>query len=448
MIYHIYDAYIVSEGKIWCGDVIINNQRIQDISFGERIESIEGEIPIEACNRYLLPGAIDTHVHFRDPGLTYKGDFESESISAVAGGVTSVVDMPNTIPIADSLDKIKEKIKIASNKSLCNFHFQIAATDNNVDELISLSKNDVFAIKMFLGTTTGHVKITCKDAIEKIFKKSNHIVCLHCEDDYTIVRNLNYFQQIYGDKIPINLHSSIRSPESCFIATYQAINLAKMYNTNIHILHVSTLQEVDLLKRFKEQNYNKITFEICPHYLYFSENDYYKLNSKIKCNPAIKSKEHKMALVNALVEGLVCTVGSDHAPHLLEEKENEFYIDIPSGIPGVQFLVYNVLEFVYQKKISIKNAVEILSHNPSKRFGIKDRGYVKKHYYADLILINMNHKWTVRNKDILSHCKWSPYEGFNYKCKIEKTFINGNLIWDNNHLKSSKRGMLLEFERS
>lgn len=446
MIYHIYDAYIVTDLDVFRGDIIVRNQRIEDISEGEKLPACEGEIAVDGSGCYVIPGAIDTHVHFREPGLTHKADFFTESKAAVAGGVTSIVDMPNTLPVADSLTEIHNKIRIAAEKSFCNYHFQIAATDSNVEHLLSLSPHDVFAIKMFLGASTGHITISNHQAIERIFKHSKHIICLHCEDDEIITKNFNAYKTLMGDKIPIQYHSRIRSSESCVLSTSKALKLALRLNTNIHILHVSTATEIELLRKAKEASTN-ISFEICPHYLFFNESDYEHYGARLKCNPSIKTFQDQQALLRAVSEDIVDTIGTDHAPHLLEEKISEVYEQIPSGLPGVQFLLYNLLELVYQKRISLQRVVELVSHRPALRFGIKHRGFIRKGYFADLVLIQDEHPWVLKKHDILSRCGWSPYEGKKYHWKIVNTFVNGQLVWDGAIRDEKPGGMLLEFER-
>lgn len=442
---HIKNAFIVNEGILFKGNILIKDDIIVEITENNSDEFFEDAKVIEAEGLYLLPGVIDNHVHFREPGLTHKADIQSESSAAVAGGVTSYMEMPNTNPPAISIEVLEEKFNIAKLKSKANFSFYMGVNAENTDEILSADVNAICGLKLFLGSSTGDMKVDNLSHIETLFKSSKHLIALHCEDDKIVNQNLKLYREIFGEEIPFNFHHRIRSADACFSSSKFAVELAKKFNAKIHIMHLSTEEELSLFdnKSLKDKN---ITAEVCVHHLWFTADDYENLGAKIKWNPAIKETHHREALRNALSNGLIDVVGTDHAPHLLSEKDN-VYVKSPSGAPIIQFSLQIMLELVKKKIISIERLTQLMAHNPATLFNIHNRGFIRKGYFADLVLVDLNKEFTVNKDIILSKCKWSPLEGQTFSSTIEKTIVNGTIAFENKKVADITAGKRLVFNR-
>lgn len=434
----IINANIINEGDKKTGDLVIKNNRIENIS--SSINGKENEVVFDANGSLLLPGMIDAHVHFREPGLTNKGSLYSESRAAVAGGITSIMEMPNTVPAAVTNNILEEKFALAKKNCMTNYSFYLGATNNNIDELISVDKKKVCGVKLFLGSSTGNLMVDSKDQIEDIFNKVTIPVALHCEVDEIIKNNEQIAYENYGENVPFNEHSKIRSANACFLSTQFATELAKKYNTQIHILHMTTAAELEFFSSDKVDN-KHITVEACPHHLWFSNQDYDQKGSFIKCNPSIKSSEDRQSLRKALQDGLIDTIGTDHAPHLINEKENT-YFNSPSGMPIVQSALPSLLEYLTPELVAQKTA-----HNPSIIYKCKDRGFIREGYFADLTIINNQEKHTVNKNNIHYKCGWSPFEGVTFSSTIHATFVNGILAYRDGIFNDDVRGMRLIFDR-
>lgn len=440
----IKNAEIINENKIVVGNILIQNSYVKKIydnnlncDFDEKNCKI-----IDAENKILIPGIIDCHVHFREPGLTHKADIHTESKAGIAGGVTSFLEMPNTIPAAINSEKLNIKFKIAEKKSLANYSFYIGATNDNFNEIINSDEKKIAGIKLFLGTSTGKNVCTNKNTINKIFAQKKYPLVVHCEDDEIIKNNEKIYKKKFGNNIPIKFHSKIRSENACFKSSKFAVNLAKKYNTKLHIAHLSTAKEIDLLN----PNSKKITSEVCVHHLWFSDKNYEKSGTKIKCNPSIKTENDKNKLLENINNDTINIISTDHAPHTENEKNNN-YFNAPSGIPLIQHALQMMLELFHDKKITLEKIVEKMCHAPARIFGIKKRGYIKENYYADFVLIDLNKKTKVTKKELLYKCKWSPMENFIFNSKITHTFVNGKLIYENGKFNENYKGKSLEFER-
>jgi dihydroorotase len=442
----ITNAIIVNEGRQQKGSVLIRDGKIEEIfADGELPPEIPAKCKItDARGKYLLPGVIDAHVHFREPGLTNKGDIYSESRAAVAGGVTSYMEMPNTVPPTTTHELLDEKVALAAQKSLANYSFYIGATNDNIKELLKTDFSKTCGIKLFMGSSTGNMLINDKETLNEIFSLSPGLVAVHCEDDGIISNNLALSRKKYGDDIPFNNHPIIRSAEACYKSSSLAVELAHKYNTRLHVLHVSTARETKLFDNNTPLSQKRITSEICVHYLWFRYADYGRLGARIKCNPAIKYIADSEQLFKALLDGTIDTVASDHAPHCLPEKQNT-YLKSPSGSPFVQHSLPAMLEFVYNRNITIEQVVEKMCHNPAILFGVKQRGFIRKGYWADLILVDKTHKWQVNRKNIFSKCNWSPFEGQQFHSMVTHTWVNGNLAYCNGNFDEESRGMALQF---
>lgn len=440
----IRDATIINENLIRKASVLIENEWIKDIFFENIPDSVllTSKI-IDAKNKFLIPGLIDDQVHFRTPGLTHKGDIYSESKAAVAGGITSYMDMPNVKPPTITQILLEEKILHASKNSLANYSFYFGATNDNTDEIVACDPSQVCGIKVFLGASTGNMLVDNKETLNKIFSLSNQLIAVHCEDENIINTNLSIYKDIYGENIPIKYHPKIRSKEACFNSSLFAINLAKKHNARLHILHLSTAKEMDLLSNQSIEN-KRITSEVCVHHLTFDDGDYKKLGTKIKWNPAIKTKEDKQALLQAVLDDKIDIIATDHAPHTITEKQNP-YTMAPSGGPLVQHSLNAMLELYEAKKISLEKIVEKMCHAPAKIFNVNKRGFIRKGYYADICLFEKK-KWTVTKSNILYKCGWSPFEGRKFNFNVSHTFVNGNLVFHKGNFDENYRGKLLEFE--
>lgn len=448
MRYLIQNALIVNQGDIISASLLIENGIISKI-FENDHDSIEITADIEIidaeCN-YLIPGVIDDQVHFREPGNTYKADIYTESKAAVAGGVTSYFEMPNTNPQTISIVELEKKFEIAKEKSLANFSFYMGATNENIEEIKKIDATKVCGVKVFMGSSTGNMLVNNDNTLSAIFENSPVIITTHCEDEDTIQKNSREYKEKYGDDVPMSCHPEIRSVEACYLSTKRAVDLAKKHNARLHVLHLSTEKEMELFESNKKLKDKRITAEVCVHHLWFDDRDYKKYGTRIKWNPAVKSESDKKTLFNSLMEGRIDVVATDHAPHTEEEKDNT-YFKSPSGGPLVQHSLNAMLEFVHTGKMAITDVVEKMCHNPAILFNIKQRGFIKEGYKADLVLVNMDSPWVVKKDNILYKCGWSPFEGMLFNSKVTHTFVNGNLVYNNGIFDENIKGERIEFDR-
>ncbi|NQV78599.1 MAG: dihydroorotase [Lutibacter sp.] len=442
----IKNAKIVNEGKIVEGDVLIDGEYIVDIDTSISSKSADTTI-IDAEGKYLIPGAIDDQVHFREPGLTHKATIKSESKAAIAGGITSFIEMPNTVPQATSQVLLEKKFEIAAKSSYANYSFMFGGTNDNLEELLKTDPTNVAGIKLFLGSSTGDMLVDDKKVLEKIFSSTKMLIAVHCEDEATIKKNLDTYLKEYGEDIPIELHPKIRSEEACYLSSSKAIALAKKTGARLHVFHVSTAKETELFSNKIPVEQKQITAEVCVHHLWFDESDYKSKGTFIKWNPAVKTEKDKEGLWKALLNDKIDVIATDHAPHTLEEKQ-QVYTKAPSGGPLVQHALPALLQMHHQGKISIEKIIEKICHNPAKIFKIKKRGFIKKGYYADLVLIDISSPWTVTKENILYKCGWSPFEGSTFFSKITHTFVNGHLAYHNGVFHNTIRGKRLLFNRT
>lgn len=440
----IKNAQIVNEGKIFKSDVLIENDLIAKISSTISEENVDKIIDAEG--KFLIPGVIDDQVHFREPGLTHKGDIESESKAAIAGGVTSFIEQPNTVPNAVTQEVLEEKYKIASEKSYANYSFSMGGTNDNLEEVLKTNPRNVAAIKLFLGSSTGNMLVDNPEILEEIFSQVKMPICVHCEDEATIRRNTEIYKEQYGEDIPVKFHHLIRSEEACYLSSSKAIELAKKTGARLHIYHLSTAKEMELFRNDIPLQDKKITAEVCVHHLHFTNEDYETKGSLIKWNPAVKTETDKNGLWEALLDDRIDIIATDHAPHTLEEKSNK-YLSCPSGAPLVQYSLPVMFEYFKKGKISLEKVVEKMCHNPAILFEIEKRGYIKEGYKADLVLINPNAEITVSKEKILSKCGWSPLENETFHSEITHTFVNGFLAYENGKVSPEKHGERLLFER-
>jgi len=441
----IKNAKIVNEGIIKNGDVFIENDRIVEIEDSISVKNSNTQV-IDAEGRYLLPGMIDDQVHFREPGLTHKANIETESKAAVAGGITSFIEMPNTVPQATTIDKLEEKFSIAKQTSWANYSFMFGGTNDNLDEILKVDKNKVAGLKLFLGSSTGNMLVDNPEVLEEIFSKTDLLISVHCEDEATIKKNLAEYLSKYGEDIPIEMHPKIRSGEACYISSSKAIELAKKTGARLHVFHLSTEKETHLFSNKKKLSEKKITSEVCVHHLWFTDKDYKTKGTKIKWNPAVKSQKDKDGLWKALLDDRIDVIATDHAPHTLEEKNNG-YIKAPSGGPLVQHALVALLEMYHKGKISLEKIVEKTAHNPAILFQIKDRGYIREGYKADLVLVDLVAPWSVNKDNIYYKCGWSPFEGTTFKSRITHTFVNGILTYHNFKFPNRSTPERLTFNR-
>lgn len=438
------NSRIVNENQIFKSDVLIENDLISKIDNNISEEGIDQVI--DASGKYLIPGVIDDQVHFREPGLTHKGDIESESRAAIAGGVTSYIEQPNTVPNAVTQELLEEKYKIAAEKSFANYGFSIGGTNDNLEELLKTNPKNVPAIKLFLGSSTGNMLVDNPEVLEKIFSRIKMPICVHCEDETTIRNNTKRYIEEYGEDIPVKFHHLIRNEEACYISSSQAVELAKKTGARLHIYHLSTAKETGLFEKEVLLKDKKITAEVCVHHLHFTDKDYETKGAFIKWNPAVKTLKDKNGLWDALLDDRLDVIATDHAPHTLEEKNN-IYTKCPSGAPLVQHSLVTMLEYFRQGKISIGKIVEKMCHNPAIIFEIEKRGFIREGYKADLVLVDTETEWTVSKENILSKCGWSPLEGTTFHSKITHTFVNGHLAYHNGEFSAKKFAERLTFER-
>jgi dihydroorotase len=438
----IKNAKIVNEGKTFESDILIENDIISKIE--SRI-SDEADQIIDASGKYLLPGVIDDQVHFREPGLTHKGDIETESRSAIAGGTTSFIEQPNTVPNAVTQELLADKYEIASKKSFANYGFMMGGTNDNLEEVLKTNPRNVPGIKLFLGSSTGNMLVDNPETLEKIFSNTKMLIAVHCEDEATIQANTQKYLDEYGEDIPVKFHHLIRSEEACYKSSSKAIELAKKTGARLHVFHLSTAKEMELFRNDIPLKDKKITAEVCVHHLTFTNEDYETKGGLIKWNPAVKTQKDKDGLWEALLDDRIDVVATDHAPHTWEEKQNT-YLKCPSGAPLVQHSLVVMLENYKNGKISLEKIVEKMAHNPAILFRIEKRGFIREGYKADLVLVDLNENWIVEKENILYKCGWSPLEGTTFHSKVTHTFVNGNLVYENGKINEQKFGERLLFE--
>ncbi len=441
----IHHATIVNEGRSFTGSVVIEGEQISEVLEGDARPSSVCDEEIDAHGWFLLPGVIDDHVHFRDPGLTHKADMATETAAAAAGGVTSFMDMPNCNPQTTTLEALDRKFADAATKCVVNYSFYFGATNNNADLLARLDKTHVCGVKLFMGASTGNMLVDRMDTLRKIFSEAGMLIATHCEDQHIIRRNTELFKEKYGEDPDVCFHPMIRSEEACWESSSLAVRLAKETGARLHILHVSTARELELLEN-KPLHEKRITAEACVSHLFFCDEDYKTLGTRIKCNPSIKTRHDRDALRAALRTDLIDVIGTDHAPHLLNEKQGGA-LKAVSGMPTLQFSLASIYELVHEGVLSMEQLVQKMCHAPAELFRIKNRGYIRPGYQADLVLLNPNREWTVTPDCIESKCGWSPMEGRTFHGKVEKTFVNGTLVYADGKVDKTHRGQALVFER-
>ena len=441
----IKNAQIVNENQIFKGDLLIENDLI--LKIGNDISEENAHRVIDADGKYLLPGVIDDQVHFREPGLTHKGDIESESRAAIAGGVTSFIEQPNTVPNAVTQQLLEEKYKIAAEKSLANYSFMMGGTNDNLEEVLKTNPRNVAGIKLFLGSSTGNMLVDNPETLENIFSKTKMLIAVHCEDEATIRANTEKYRKEFGDDIPMKFHHLIRSEEACYISSSKAVELAEKTGARLHVFHVSTAKETELFRNDIPLKDKKITAEVCVHHLTFTDVDYETKGTLIKWNPAVKTQKDKDGLWKALLDDRIDVIATDHAPHTWEEKQN-VYTKAPSGGPLVQHTLVLMIENFKNGKITLEKIVEKMCHNPAILFQIEKRGFIREGYKADVVLVDLNDNSTVTKENILYKCGWSPFEGSVFHSKITHTFVNGNLVYENGKVADEKFGERLLFERN
>lgn len=448
MNYIIKDATLVNEGKRFLASVVISNDVIEKIICDRDadFQRWSNHQIIDAEGQFLLPGAIDDQVHFRDPGLTHKGDIYTESRAAVAGGVTSFMDMPNTVPNTLTQTLLQDKYDIAAEKSLANYSFYMGASNDNIDEVLKTNPKNVCGIKVFMGSSTGNMLVNNSATLQQLFSEAPCLIATHCEDEMIIRRNMEIYKEKYGDNAPSSVHPLIRSEEACYKTSSQAAELASKYGTQLHILHLSTAKEISLFTNKIPLKDKKITAETCLHYLLFDDRDYQQKKNLLKCNPAVKTENDRLALIQACTDNHIDILATDHAPHTLEEK-NKPYFSAPSGGTSVQHLLVGALELVNKGAMSIEKVVELLSHNPATLFKIDRRGFIREGYYADLVIVNPNVNYVVSNEDVYYKSKWTAYEGMRLTSKVTHTFVNGNLVYHNGIFNENYKGQRLLFNR-
>ena len=437
-------ATIINEGERSLKDIYIEGEFIRKIEAG--LEFNNDVKIINANGLIAIPGMIDDQVHFREPGLTHKGNISTESKAAIAGGVTSYIEMPNTIPNTTSIKEFDKKIKNASNNSFANFSFMFGGTNDNIEEIKKLDTKNVAALKLFLGSSTGNMLVDDQNVLKEIFEKTDLLIAVHSEDEKIINKNLNHYKSKYGNEIPFKYHPKIRSEEACLESTIKIIKLAKQTGARLHVFHLSTKSESLLFRNDIYLKDKKITSEVCIHHLWFSDEDYNEKQSLIKWNPAIKTKHDREALWEALNNDKIDVIATDHAPHTIEEKSKK-YLECPSGGPLIQHGLVSMIQHYFNNKITLEKIVTKMCHNPADLFQIKNRGYIRKGYFADLVLIDLNKSWKVEKNNILYKCNWSPFENYVFDSKVTHTFINGKLAYNNGKFDPVLHGKKLIFNR-
>lgn len=440
----ITNAQLINEGKTFSSDILIKGEFIHKIA-GE-ISASEADKVIDAQGAYVLPGVIDDQVHFREPGLTHKANIYTESRTAVAGGVTSFMEMPNTVPNALTQELLEQKYEIGKNTSLANYSFFMGASNDNIDEVLKTPKDSVCGVKVFMGSSTGNMLVDNEKTLENIFSKVDTLIATHCEDEATIRRNTEIYKEKYGEDVPIQCHPLIRSEEACYKSSSMAVALAKKYGAKLHILHISTAKELSLFDNTLPLSEKKITAEACIHHMWFNDADYASKGTLIKWNPAVKTKADQEAILKAVIDGHIDVVATDHAPHTLEEKSNT-YFKAPSGGPLIQHSLPAMLEFYHQGKITLEKVVEKMCHNPAILFNIEKRGFLREGYYADIAVVDTNRPWMVGKGNILAKCGWSPFEGQTFKSLITHTLVSGHLAYEHGQFDETIKGKRLSFKR-
>ncbi|MBR9997828.1 MAG: dihydroorotase [Cyclobacteriaceae bacterium] len=435
---------IINRGQISELDILVSGRIIERI---DRDISAENVSVTEAGGQWILPGIIDDQVHFREPGLTHKGDIFTESRAAVAGGVTSYMEMPNTKPAAVTRELLEEKYNLAAQKSLANYSFYMGAANDNLEEVLSTDGRNVCGIKIFMGSSTGNMLVDNRKTLESIFSGTSLLIATHCEDENTVRENSEKARKIYGENVPIALHPEIRSEEACYLSSSLAVALAEKYGSRLHVLHISTARELDLFRNQTPLDQKKVTAEACIHHLWFTGDDYARHGSLIKWNPAVKNKTDREALREAVTDGHIDVIATDHAPHTLEEKRNT-YFKAPSGGPLVQHSLVAMLELCHQGLFPLELIVEKMAHNPAILFGIERRGFLEEGNYADIVIVDPDFPWTVGRENILAKCGWSPFENQTFRSRISKTYVSGNLVYDKGGIIESGPGMRLLFSRN
>ena len=444
----IRNASIINEGKIIVSDVLISGDRIEKICSEINIHSNASYKEIDANGLYLIPGVVDDQVHFREPGLTHKATIHSESKAAVAGGITSFMDMPNTIPNTLTQALLEEKYNIASKSSLANYSFFMGINKNNLEEALKTNNENVCGITddgLYFNNDEG-ILANYPEFLEQLFSRVDTLVALHCEDDTIIKNNTAKYREIYQDNIPFKFHSLIRSEEACIEATKRVLEIAKKHNNRIHLYHISTAVEAELFENTIPIQQKRITAEACVHHLWFSDNDYESLGSKIKWNPSVKTTTDRDGLLHALIENKIDIIATDHAPHTIQEKSGNYFQAL-SGGPLVQHALIAMLELFHQGKISLEKIVEKMCHNVAEIYTIKERGYIREGYFADVVVLDLKSSWKVTNNNVLYKCNWSPFENQVFQSKVLKTFVNGNLVYDKGIFDDTKNGMRLQFSK-
>lgn len=442
--YLIKGAFVVNEGSITSTDVLIKDQRIKRI--GNNLTTDGKVVEVDAEGLYLMPGVIDDQVHFREPGLTHKGNIYTESRAAVAGGVTSFMEMPNVNPQTITQQLLREKYEIGARNALANYSFYMGSTNDNLDEVLKTDPSTVCGIKIFMGSSTGNMLVDNQDILENIFRNAPILIATHCEDEATIRANTEKYVAQYGDNIPFNLHPVIRSEEACYLSSSKAVELAKRNNARLHILHISTGKETALFSNEQPLGEKRITSEACIHHLWFTEEDYDEKGAFIKWNPAVKGASDRDEIWKALLDDRIDVIATDHAPHTLQEKQNP-YLKAPSGGPLIQHTLMAMFDFYNEGKISLERIAEKTAHAVAKCFDVKERGYIREGYFADLVLVDPRKSFQVSKENILAKCGWSPFEGHTFKSSIEKTFVSGHLAFDSGKLDDSILGERLSFDR-
>lgn len=441
----IQNATIINEGREFTGSVVIENEFIKQIIPGSEIpECIEqGAEVIDATGKWLLPGVIDDQVHFRDPGLTYKGDLHTESRAAIAGGVTSFMDMPNTKPQTTTIEDLEAKFERASEVAMANYTFFFGATNDNIDLIQKLDRKRVGGIKVFMGSSTGNMLVDNGSSLSRLFAETDVLIATHCEKESIIKANIEKYKALYGEDLPIKFHPLIRSAEACYASSAEAVELAHKYGTRLHLFHLSTAKELDLLES-KPLSEKHITGEVCVHHLWFDDRDYEKFGNLIKWNPAIKTEQDKLALIEAINNGKIDVVATDHAPHLMEEKQGSC-LKAMSGGPLVQHSLVAMLRMAQMGYFPVTKVVEKMSHAPAELFRIEKRGFIRTGYFADLVLVDPNKEWTVEKDNILYKCGWSPFEGYTFKHTVDTTIVNGKVVYKQGAFDETFRGKELIF---
>ncbi len=446
--YIIKNATLVNEGTTTLASVVINGDRISKIIFGKN-DFADGNV-IDAEGLYLLPGIIDEHVHFREPGLTQKADIYTESHAAVAGGVTSFMDMPNTNPQTTTQELLKQKFELAAQKSAANYSFYLGATNDNIDEILKTDPKKVCGIKLFMGSSTGNMLVNDNDALTRLFKEAPCLIAAHCEDEQTIHENTVCCKDLASKDavvVDASIHPFIRTMEACYKSTAKAVDMAAKYGARLHVMHISTKAELTLFRNDIPLKDKMITAETCPHYLTFCDKDYEEKSYAIKCNPAIKMASDRAILRLALNDGHIDTIGTDHAPHLWHEKFTDDYFTSKSGFPSIQNSLDVMLNLYHQGVVSLPQLVKLMCHNPAELYQIKERGFIREGYFADLVLVDLNHEKVISNNDMLYKCGWTPYDGMKVKSQVTHTFVNGNLVYHDGKVEDNIFGKPLEFDR-